>query len=69
MNTVPASIVTTLRGLKAKPAGADAFLNEVTKLADLDDMSDTLDRAERIFALRRRIRFLHQRIRELEAHS
>jgi polyhydroxyalkanoate synthesis regulator phasin len=42
------------------------YMSEITKLADLDPQSDAIERAERIFTLRRRIAALERRIRALE---
>ncbi len=69
MSSASSSIASTLRGPKSETSNSDAYLAHVIRLADLDDNADAVDRGERLFALRRRIRMLQQRVRELESRK
>ena len=70
MNLALESTASKLRALKMRGLPADAYLDALVQLADGSEAggSESLNSAERVVALRRRIAALKDRIRELEAH-
>lgn len=69
MNPVTWPTASKVRELMSRGLKPKAYLPELSKLADIEDMSNRSDLAivDRVFALRARIEMLEDRVRNLEA--